>query len=227
MNELSLINKTMSSREIAELTGKEHKNVLRDCDILNETYERIPMPKIEQGYYMHERTGNQQHREMLLTKMQTFDLMTGYSIELRIKVNRRWEELESKSKLPDFNNPAVAARAWAEQYEQRELAEKKVQELTPKAKAYDTVLSSDTAISIGDAAAVLQLPYGRNTLFKTLREKQILMSDNVPYRKYIDAGYFKVIETSIARSGRTDVVLTTLITQRGIDYLFKILKIIN
>ena len=36
----------------------------------------------------------QTYREYLLTKMQTFDLLTGYSQELRIKVNRRWEQLE-------------------------------------------------------------------------------------------------------------------------------------
>lgn len=39
----------MSSREIAEITGKQHKNVLRDCDKLNEHYEKLDMLKIEQG----------------------------------------------------------------------------------------------------------------------------------------------------------------------------------
>jgi hypothetical protein len=32
--------------------------------------------------------------------MQTFDLMTGYNKELRIKVNRRWEKLESRKPIP-------------------------------------------------------------------------------------------------------------------------------
>ena len=32
---------TMSSREIAELTGKRHDNVLRDVDVLNENYEKF------------------------------------------------------------------------------------------------------------------------------------------------------------------------------------------
>lgn len=85
---------TMSSREIAELTGKEHRNVLRDCDKLNDEYVKLGLLKIEQGYYTLESTGNQQHRECRLTKMQTFDLITGYNAELRIKVNRRWAELE-------------------------------------------------------------------------------------------------------------------------------------
>ncbi|HAE68479.1 MAG TPA: Rha family transcriptional regulator, partial [Sphingobacterium sp.] len=36
---------TMSSREIAELTGKEHRSVLRDIDVLNEHYEKLGMHK--------------------------------------------------------------------------------------------------------------------------------------------------------------------------------------
>ena len=97
--------KTMSSREIAQITGKRHDHVLRDCDALDESYRKMTLPQIWVGVYTHPGTGNQQHREYLLTKMQCFDLLTGYSQELRIKVNRRWEELErkeqqNKSRLP-------------------------------------------------------------------------------------------------------------------------------
>lgn len=48
----------MSSREIAELTGKQHRNVMRDCDKLNESYEKLGMLKIEQGYYTLPNTGS-------------------------------------------------------------------------------------------------------------------------------------------------------------------------
>ena len=102
MNELLTFNNelTMSSREIATLCSKQHKNVLRDIDTLNETYEQMAMPKVEQGYYSHKNTGSQQHREYHLTKEQTIDLVTSYSTELRIKINRRWQELEQgKTKL--------------------------------------------------------------------------------------------------------------------------------
>ena len=39
----------MSSREIAEITGKRHDHVLRDCDKLNENYEKLGLPKIGEG----------------------------------------------------------------------------------------------------------------------------------------------------------------------------------
>jgi len=110
---------TMSSREIAELTGKGHRHVLRDIDKLNEYYEKLTMPKCEQGFYTHERTGNQQHKEYFLTKIQTLDLMTGYSIELRIKVNRRWEELETKKQIPTtYKDALIALVAKIEETEQ-------------------------------------------------------------------------------------------------------------
>lgn len=85
---------TMSSREIAAETGKQHRNVLADCDSLNESYRSLGLAEISAGVYFHQNTGKQEHREYLLTQMQVWDLMTGYSTELRIKVNRRWAELE-------------------------------------------------------------------------------------------------------------------------------------
>ena len=85
---------TMSSREIAQLTEKKHRNVCRDIENLNKTYIKMGMLKIEQGYYTHPSTGNQQHREFLLTREQTIDLITGYRAEYRIRINRRWQQLE-------------------------------------------------------------------------------------------------------------------------------------
>lgn len=108
--------KTMSSREIAELCEKRHDHVCRDIVNLNATYEGMGFPKIGEGYYTHPNTGNQQHREFLLSKEQSIDLVTGYNSELRIKINRRWAELENQSvvNLPDY---PTALRLYADQLE--------------------------------------------------------------------------------------------------------------
>lgn len=94
MNELIKNTEKMSSREIAELTGKLHKHVLVDCDKLNESYRNLGMDEISSVDYKAD--NGQYYREFQLTKIQTFDLMTGYDAVLRIKVNRRWEELETE-----------------------------------------------------------------------------------------------------------------------------------
>jgi phage anti-repressor protein/phage antirepressor YoqD-like protein len=60
--------------------------------------------------------------------------------------------------LPDFSNPAIAARAWAEQYERRDVAEQRVAALEPKAVALDRLTADDEMILISDAAKRLDKP---------------------------------------------------------------------
>lgn len=45
-----------------------------------------------------------------------------YSYELQAKVYDEWQSLKLKNNLPDFTNPAIAARAWADEVEARQLA---------------------------------------------------------------------------------------------------------
>ena len=163
MNDIMQVNevsKTMSSREIAELCGKEHRNVCRDIDTLNESYEQMGLLKVEQGYYTHPNTGSQQHRQFLLSKEQTIDLITGYRADIRIRINRRWQALENQLSasspvtpaLPNFTNPADAAIAWPAEYKAKELAQAKVIELQPKAEALARISSSKGATGIRETA---------------------------------------------------------------------------
>lgn len=52
----------------------------------------------------------------------------------------RWQDREKCVHLPDFTNPAAAARAWAEQFEQRQAAEKQVALTAAKAEFLTTML---------------------------------------------------------------------------------------
>lgn len=81
----------MSSWEIAELTGKRHDNVVRDIEKLNKSYDDLRFLNFEELFRIRELPNGGHKRESYyeLTKMQTLDLMTGYNVELRIKVNRR------------------------------------------------------------------------------------------------------------------------------------------
>ena len=97
---------TMSSREIARLTSKQHKHIIVDCEKLNESYDNLGEPKIRLSFYNVANQGNKQYKQYLLTRIQCFDLITGYDTELRIKVNRRWEELEKQQVQPCLPPPA-------------------------------------------------------------------------------------------------------------------------
>jgi len=101
----SITEATMSSREIARITNKKHAHILRDCDVLNESYVKLSLTKIGSCNYTSK--NGQQYREYLLTRIQCFDLITGYDTELRIKVNRRWEELEANQLPPSLPAPIV------------------------------------------------------------------------------------------------------------------------
>lgn len=46
------------------------------------------------------------------------------------------------------------------------------------------------------------------------------MSDNRPYQKYIDAGYFRVVEQKFDKGyGEIGINIKTLVFQKGVDFI--------
>lgn len=126
--------------------------------------------------------------------------------------------------LPDFMNPIEAARAWADECEAKQKALAQVNEMKPKAEFYDDVTGSEDTIDIGEVAKVLHMGIGRNKLFQFLRDKKVLAPNNAPYQRFIDAGYFRRVESSYEVYGTTHVSVKTVVFQRGVDYIRKLLK---
>lgn len=196
----------MSSREIADLTGKNHADVMRDIRKLNESYDNLGLSRIAETFYVD--TFNRNQPQFELTKMQTFDLMTGYNTELRIKVNRRWEELESKQ-LIDFTDPNTIlqiAQSWKDEQDKRiqaeriieqkeaqlQLQEHVIKESAPKVEYYDEVLDSKGLISTTIIAKDLGM--SATTLNRRLNQLGVVFKQNntwVPYAKYQSCGYCK------------------------------------
>jgi len=117
----NFVARTMSSLEIAELTGKAHKNVLADIRAM---LDELELSWADFSAQYKDSTGRSLPCFNLDREM-TDTLLTGYSAKMRLAVIKRWRELESQvaPALPDFTNPAAAARAWADQVEQKEAAE--------------------------------------------------------------------------------------------------------
>lgn len=68
------------------------------------------------------------------------------------------------------------------------------------------------------------IPIGRNRLFKWLRTNGILMSDNLPYQRFIDRGYFEVKETVFEVDSMTRTYQQTLVTGKGQRFIIGRLK---
>lgn len=91
MNVLTLNIQTMSSREIAELCGKEHKHVLAD---IRNMCESLEIDSAEFSAQYKDTTGRTLPC-FNLPKRETLILISGYSAELRAKIIDRWQELEN------------------------------------------------------------------------------------------------------------------------------------
>ena len=98
----------------------------------------------------------------------------------------------------------------------------------PKVVFADHVTDSDNAIDMGTFAKYAQkqgITMGRNTLFKWLRDQGVLMDNNVPYQRYLNAGWFRVIENIYNSGSGQYTTPKTLVTGKGqvalINYIRK------
>ena len=98
----------------------------------------------------------------------------------------------------------------------------------PKVDFADHVTDSDNAIDMGTFAKYAQkqgITMGRNTLFKWLRDQGVLMDNNVPYQRYLNAGWFRVIENIYNTGSGQYTTPKTLVTGKGqvalINYIRK------
>lgn len=146
------------------------------------------------------------------------------------------EALKARNKptsLPDRKELARWVIEQADQIEELKEAnsqkEKTINHLTPKAALMEMVLDADQKIDIGQAAKILGLPYGRNTLFAKLRAMGIFFKNrNEPLQEYVERGYFQLKEKFINRDNHQGfVVIKVLVTQRGLEYLATKLGVIQ
>ena len=109
--------------------------------------------------------------------------------------------------------------------EENEEKNKLIEKQKPKAEFYDEIIDSTTVIGMKEVADILKVKgYGRNNLFKFLREKGILNRKNEPYRKYIEQGLFEIKESKYIVDNEVKIKPTTYVTQKGLDYIRKILN---
>lgn len=104
---------------------------------------------------------------------------------------------------------------------ENEKQQKQIENLQPKADFAEAAFKAEGKVDIGQAAKILGLPFGRNTLFKKLKEKGIFFKRNEPKQKYVDAGYFELTQLPpIHRNNHPDlIVMKVICTQKGLAYI--------
>ena len=127
---------TMSSREIATLCDKEHRNVLADirtmCEQLNLdvlTFQHIYLDSM-----------NREQTEYLLDKETCLCLVAGYNAKLRMAIIKRWQELEQATtpRLPQTYLEAL--RALADEVEAHEHTQQQLAIAEPKVQYFDKLV---------------------------------------------------------------------------------------
>lgn len=90
---------TMTSVEIAKLTGKEHSNVLRDIRTL---LDGLGDSNLNPKQYQLLTLPNGMTKQIDLDKELTMTLVSGYSAVMRHAIIKRWQELETKQSKPSL-----------------------------------------------------------------------------------------------------------------------------
>jgi anti-repressor protein len=198
---------TMSSREIAELTGKRHDNVLRDIEAqLTELLGEGGLLNFE-GTYRHEQNG-QEYREYRLPKRECLIVVSGYSVELRARIIDRWMELESQ------NIPQTFAQALQLAADQARMLEA----MQPKAEYCDRLLGTHGTIDLETAAKTLRT--SRPKMVSFLKERGVLTEKCLPMQVYIERDYMRVQLTTYQDVyGRDQISQKTVITQPGLMFV--------
>jgi anti-repressor protein len=231
MNGLTVINHggqfVVDSREVAEMVGKEHYNLLRDIEgyvqILENSNLRDGATMRVSDFFIPSNylSANppRAYKHYLLTRRgcdMVANKMTGEKgVLFTAAYVTKFEEMEKQIAQPQFQVPqtyAEALRLAADQAEQ-------IQEMLPKADFHDTVSATLDDQTIQEVAKVLGT--GEKRLFRYLRNRKILMPDNTPYQYYIDQRYFRLVQKVHTYHGRDEESLytQTLVTGRGLVWL--------
>ena len=215
---------SMSSREIAELTGSTHDNVLKTVRAL----VAKGVVSSNDTPYVHPQNG-QVYREFLLFQRDTLVVVSGYSVELRARIIDRWQELEAQA--GQFQIPATyaeALQAAADQARDNQSLRLVILEQAPKVAAIKRLAAAGGAICITDAAKHLQIQPSK--LFNWMEQHRWIFRRQgsgrwTAYQPRITSGYMIHKVTSLKadpETGAERAAFDPLVTPKGLSRLAEI-----
>ena len=216
MNQLMVMNNevTMSSREIAELVGKEHKHVMRDLRVLSEQLGDMFEGVVQ--VWTHPQN-KQQYEEYAIKRDTCITLLTGYDSVSRMKVIKRWQELEAAQKPAIPQTYAAALLEAGRLAMELEQAEAQLAIAAPKAEFVDRYVDATGTYGFRQVAKMLSVK--ENWFSEFLIEKAImyrLSKKLTAHSEHIVAGRF------VARAGvaKNDHAFTECrFTAKGVEWV--------
>lgn len=184
---------TMSSREIARLTGKRHDSVIRTISTLISS-AIIQQPQIVEVKNHQGQTVKECVFSGYQGKRDTFVLVARLSPEFTAAIVDRWQELEAGVQLPNFSNPAEAARAWADEVEAKQVAIALIEQQKPAVEFVERYVAADSG-SKGFRQVAKLLNANEFEFRSFLSDNKIMYrlgGEWMPHQKHIDAGRFEV-----------------------------------
>lgn len=239
MNELTTItqSQTMSSLQIAELTGKRHANVMRDIsNLLEQGVNELNFELVEYRDAKGELRPCYQ-----LSKTGCLILASGYNAVLREKIINRWIELETANanqyQVPtSFREALLLAAAQQEQIEEQQklllaqgeqIAEKDraIAELHERTSYLDQILQSKSTVTTTQIAQDYGMSAKKfNIELRNLKIQRKVGGQWILYAPYNTMGYVHS-ETFIPDNSTTGkVIMISRWTQKGRLFLYEILK---
>ena len=236
---------TMTSLEIAELAGREHKSVMRSIREMEEGWVKICGCKfaLTSREVQQPNGGTREVPCYELNKTECLYIATKFNDESRAKLVLRWEELETKERTGGFVVPQTFSQALmlaAKQQEQIEeqraaLAQQgeeivklsnEVMTMKPKATYYDLILNNPSTVTITQIAQDYGMSAKKfNQILCDFRIQHKVNKQWILYADNINKGYVQSKPTNIPLANGTEkVVYNTEWTQKGRIFLYEKLK---
>lgn len=213
---ISKANEYLTSLDIAEVTGKEHKNVLRDIrNLLDQGVDQLNFEPVE---YTDKK--GEKRPCYRLTPKGCLILASGYDALLREKIINRLEEYE-KGHVPSYqiNDPIARAEAWIVEQKEMQALMLENKRMQPKADYFDNLVNRNLLTNFRDTAK--QIGLKQNDFIKRLIRDKYIYRDkkNIikPYSRFVGE-LFEIKDWG----GDSKAGSQTLITPKGKE-TFKLL----
>ena len=221
----------MSSLQIAEITGKNHKDVMRAIRNMEPAWEKVNGRRFALVDYQDAK--GQTRPCYHLTKLECLYIATKFNDEARAKLVVRWHELETASqpKVPTtFREALLLAAAQQEQIEKQQMAiemlSNKIDTMKPKADYCDLILKSPDPIVVTQISEDYGMsPQEFNKRLHALGIQHKKNGQWVLYIQYKGLGYTDSMTGRKHNSNGT--WMSTVWTQKGRLFLYNKLKDAN